>query len=68
MKRLVHVHDVQKLTGCLAALSRFISRLGEKALPHSNLITSMHVVDDNDKLIYFLSHGHSISSNVHAPY
>ena len=33
MKRPVQVHDVQKLTGCLAALSRFISRLGEKALP-----------------------------------
>ena len=33
MKRPEHVHDVQKLTGCLAALSRFISRLGEKALP-----------------------------------
>ena len=33
MKHPVHVHDVQKLTGCLAALSRFISRLGEKALP-----------------------------------
>ena len=27
MKRHVRVHDVQKLTGCLAALSRFISRL-----------------------------------------
>ena len=27
------MHDVQKLTGCLAALSQFISRLGEKALP-----------------------------------
>ena len=25
--------QVQKLTGCMAALSRFISRLGEKALP-----------------------------------
>ena len=25
--------DVQKFTGCLASLSRFISRLGEKALP-----------------------------------
>ena len=33
MKCPVRVHDVQKLTGCLAALSRFISRLGEKALP-----------------------------------
>jgi hypothetical protein len=25
--------EVQKFTGCLASLSRFISRLGEKALP-----------------------------------
>ena len=25
--------QIQKLTGCVAALSRFISRLGEKALP-----------------------------------
>jgi hypothetical protein len=25
--------DVQRLTGCMAAVSRFISRLGEKALP-----------------------------------
>ena len=33
MKRPVRVHDIQKLTCCLAALSRFISRLGEKALP-----------------------------------
>ena len=33
MKRPVRVHDVHKLTSCLAALSRFISRLGEKALP-----------------------------------
>ena len=33
MKCPVCVHDVQKLTGCLAALSRFISRLGENALP-----------------------------------
>src|SRR3954467_6282901 len=33
MKRPVRVHDMQKLTGCLATLSRFISHLGEKALP-----------------------------------
>ena len=25
--------DVEKFTGCLASISRFISRLGEKALP-----------------------------------
>src|SRR3954470_16670500 len=33
MKPPEKLRDVQKLTGCLAALSRFISRLGEKALP-----------------------------------
>ena len=27
------VNDIQKFTGCLASLSRFVSRLGEKALP-----------------------------------
>jgi hypothetical protein len=29
---------IQKVTGCLAALSRFISRLGEKALPLYRLV------------------------------
>jgi hypothetical protein len=29
--------DIQKLTGCMAALSRFISRLGEKGLPFFKL-------------------------------
>src|SRR5215216_5948933 len=27
------LNDVQKFTGCLASLSRFVSQLGEKALP-----------------------------------
>jgi hypothetical protein len=30
--------DMQRVTGCLAALSRFISRLGEKALPLYRLL------------------------------
>ena len=30
--------QIQKLTGCMAALSRFISRLGEKALPLYRLL------------------------------
>src|SRR3954462_13047487 len=33
MKPPQELRDVQRLTGCLTALSRFISRLGEKALP-----------------------------------
>jgi len=32
--------DIQRLTGCLAALSRFISRLGEKAMPLYRLLKS----------------------------
>jgi len=32
------VKGVQKVTRCLAALSRFISRLGEKALPLYRLL------------------------------
>jgi hypothetical protein len=27
------IKDVQKLTGCMVALNRFISRLGERGLP-----------------------------------
>ena len=33
-----HLKQIQKLTGCVAALSRFISRLGEKALPLYRLL------------------------------
>jgi hypothetical protein len=33
MKPPMDLKEVQKFTGCLASLSRFISRLGEKALP-----------------------------------
>src|SRR5207237_6797308 len=30
--------DVQKLTGCMIALSRFVSRLGERAMPFYKLL------------------------------
>src|SRR5438128_8370184 len=30
--------DVQKLAGCLATLSRFVSRLGERAMPFYKLL------------------------------
>jgi hypothetical protein len=32
------VKDIQKLTGCMAALSRYISRMGEKGLPFFKLL------------------------------
>jgi hypothetical protein len=34
----VRIKDVQKLAGCLAALSRFISRLAEQAFPFFKLL------------------------------
>ncbi|XP_073363059.1 uncharacterized protein [Aegilops tauschii subsp. strangulata] len=33
MKKPTRLWDIQKFTGCLASLSRFVSGLGEKALP-----------------------------------
>jgi hypothetical protein len=33
MGKPTKLYDVQKLAGCIAALSRFVARLGEKALP-----------------------------------
>ena len=38
MKKPRCVRDVQKLAGCIAAVSRFVSRLGEKALPLYRLL------------------------------
>jgi hypothetical protein len=38
MRPLAHIKDVQKLTGSLTALSRFISRLAERALPFFKLL------------------------------
>ena len=38
MKPSAYVKDVQKLMGCMAALSQFISRLGKKGLPFFKLL------------------------------
>jgi hypothetical protein len=38
MKAPTGIKDVQKLTGCMAALNRFISRLGEWGLPFFKLL------------------------------
>ena len=35
------IKDVQKLTGCMAALNHFILRLGEKGLPFFKLLKNM---------------------------
>jgi ribonuclease HI len=38
MKAPMCIKDVQKLTGCMAALDRFISKLGERGLPFFKLL------------------------------
>jgi hypothetical protein len=38
MKAPTSIKDVQKLTGCMAALNRFISKLGERGLPLFKLL------------------------------
>ena len=38
MKPPTYIKDVHKLIGCMAALSRFISHLGEKGLPFFKLL------------------------------
>jgi hypothetical protein len=38
MRPPARIKDVQKLTGSLAALSRFISRLAKRALPFFKLL------------------------------
>jgi hypothetical protein len=38
MRPPARIKDVHKLTSCLAALSRFISRLAKRALPFSKLL------------------------------
>ena len=46
MRQPRSVKDIQKFTGCLASLSRFISRLGEKALP------LYHLLKKTDKFVW----------------
>jgi hypothetical protein len=40
--------DLMKLTGCMAALSRFISRLGDKGLPFFKLLRKAKKFKWND--------------------
>ena len=41
MGPICNVKGVQRLTDCLAALSRFISRLGERGMPLYKLLKKM---------------------------
>jgi hypothetical protein len=41
MGKPTKLHDIQKLAGRVAALSRFVARLGEKALPFYALMKKL---------------------------
>jgi hypothetical protein len=41
ISRPIDLKDVRRLTGCVAEVSRFISRLGEKALPLYKLMKKL---------------------------
>jgi hypothetical protein len=66
LDRMVPIRDlkgVQKVLGCLAALSRFISRLGEKGLPlyrllkkHERFSWTVEAQEALDKLKATLTH------------
>jgi hypothetical protein len=47
MKPPTNLKEVQKFTGCLASLSHFISRLGEKALPLYQLMKKFDICLDD---------------------
>jgi hypothetical protein len=38
MKAPTCIKDVQKLTGCMVALNKFISKLGERGLPFFKIL------------------------------
>jgi hypothetical protein len=49
MKAPTCIKDVQKLTGCMAALNRFISRLGQRGLPFFKLLKTPREVHVDPK-------------------
>jgi len=55
MDKPTRLRDVQKFTGCLASISRFISRLGTKALPLYQLMKKTTHFKWNDKAMTLFS-------------
>ena len=48
-RKLTRLRDVQNFTGCLASVSRFLSRLGERALPLYQLMKKTSPFEWNGK-------------------
>ena len=49
MRKPARLRDVQKFTGCLASVSRFLSRLGERVLPLYQLMKKTKSFEWNDQ-------------------
>src|SRR6266566_4606928 len=49
MRKPTRLRDVQKFTGCLASISRFVSRLGERALPLYQLMKKTTTFEWSDQ-------------------
>src|SRR5215216_6837855 len=49
MEKPTRLRDIQRFTGCLASISRFISRLGEKAFPLYQLMKKTTHFEWNDQ-------------------
>ena len=50
MRKTARLRDVQKFTGCLASVSRFLSQLGERALPLYQLMKKATSFEWNDQV------------------
>jgi hypothetical protein len=60
------IKDVQKLTGCMAALNRFISRLGERGLPFFKLLKHHDKFKwtEENLLLYITATTHIVSTAI----
>jgi hypothetical protein len=64
------IKDVQKLTGCMAALNRFISRLGERGLPFFKLLKhqdKFQWIEEDERALQDLKHHLQSPSVITAP-
>jgi hypothetical protein len=59
MKAPATIKDVQKLTGCMTALNKFISRLGERGLPFFKLLKrqdKFQLMEEAERVLQDLKH------------
>jgi hypothetical protein len=65
MKKPTKLKEVQQLTGRVAALSRFVTRLGEKALPFCAIIKQGENFEWNEEADKSFEHFVTVQGNTH---